>query len=394
VTDRLVIATRGSALALWQAEHVKARLEATRPGLAVELLTLSTAGDRILDVALAAIGGKALFVKEIEQALLDGRAHVAVHSMKDLPAELAPGLALAAVSSREDPRDAIVSPHGALAALPAGAVLGTSSLRRQCQLLAHRPDLQIKLLRGNVPTRVGKLDDGDYDAIVLAAAGLTRLGLADRITEALPIEVCLPAVAQGVLAIETRADDADTMALVREALHDPTEADRIAAERSFLAAMGGSCQTPLAAHALLDGGALELRALCGTPDGTTVLRATARGPRTEAVALGERAAADRSWRPAPARSSPPAARDRRRYRSASITAASTPKLCAAAGRLLRCRCARPGPRDHAPRRWLRRGDGQSSPGQPAPRQASWPPRAPSCAASGARPRIWPTRSWS
>ncbi|MBP8810992.1 MAG: hydroxymethylbilane synthase [Kofleriaceae bacterium] len=292
MTDRLVIATRGSALALWQAEHVKARLEATRPGLAVELLTLSTAGDRILDVALAAIGGKALFVKEIEQALLDGRAHVAVHSMKDLPAELAPGLALAAVSSREDPRDAIVSPHGALAALPAGAVLGTSSLRRQCQLLAHRPDLQIKLLRGNVPTRVGKLDAGDYDAIVLAAAGLTRLGLADRITEALPIEVCLPAVAQGVLAIETRADDADTMALVREALHDPTEADRIAAERSFLAAMGGSCQTPLAAHALLDGGALELRALCGTPDGTTVLRATARGPRTEAVALGERAAAE------------------------------------------------------------------------------------------------------
>jgi hydroxymethylbilane synthase len=289
---RLAIATRGSALALWQAEHTRARLIATQPGLAVELVTLTTQGDRILDVALAQIGGKALFVKEIEQALLDGRAQVAVHSMKDLPAELAPGLILAAVSTREDPRDAIVSPHGALAALPAGAVLGTSSLRRQCQLLAAppRPPDQAPARQRPDPGRQARR--GDYDAIVLAAAGLTRLGLADRITEALPIEVCLPAVAQGVLAIETRADDADTMALVREALHDPTEADRIAAERSFLAAMGGSCQTPLAAHALLDGGALELRALCGTPDGTTVLRATARGPRTEAVALGERAAAE------------------------------------------------------------------------------------------------------
>lgn len=290
MTDRLVIATRGSALALWQAEHVRARLEAAQPGLSVELLTLSTAGDRILDVALAAIGGKALFVKEIEQALLDGRAHIAVHSMKDLPAELAPGLALAAVSTREDPRDALLSPHGALAALPRGAVLGTSSLRRQCQLLAARPDLQIKLLRGNVPTRVGKLDAGDYDAIVLAAAGLTRLGLAARITEHLPIDVCLPAVAQGVLAIETRADDAATMALVRAALHDTAEADRIEAERSFLAAMGGSCQTPLAAHAIADGEGLYLRALCGTPDGTRVLRAEVRGARAEAAALGQRAA--------------------------------------------------------------------------------------------------------
>ncbi len=289
-TPRLTIATRGSALALWQAEHVRARLLATRDDLAVELLTLSTQGDRVLDVALSAIGGKALFVKEIEEALLDGRAQIAVHSMKDLPAELAPGLGLAAVSTREDPRDALLSRHGGLDALPHGAVVGTSSLRRQCQLLALRPDLQIKLLRGNVPTRVRKLDEGEYDAIVLAAAGLTRLGLGHRITEHLAVERCLPAVGQGVLAIETRADDDATAALVRAALHDDGEADRIAAERAFLAAMGGSCQTPLAAHATLDGDALVVDALCGTPDGTRVLRASARGPRPEAIALGRAAA--------------------------------------------------------------------------------------------------------
>lgn len=289
---RLAIATRGSALALWQAEHTRARLIATQPGLAVELVTLTTQGDRILDVALAQIGGKALFVKEIEQALLDGRAQVAVHSMKDLPAELAPGLILAAVSTREDPRDALVSRFGTLDALPRGAVVGTSSLRRQCQLLAARPDLQIKLLRGNVPTRVRKLDDGEYDAIVLAAAGLTRLGLAARITEHLPVERCLPAVAQGVLAIETRADDAATQALVRAALHDAREEPRIIAERAFLARMGGSCQTPLAAHATWAGDQLTLAALCGTPDGTRVLRSEARGSADDAVALGE-AAADR-----------------------------------------------------------------------------------------------------
>ncbi|MEZ4404734.1 MAG: hydroxymethylbilane synthase [Kofleriaceae bacterium] len=288
--QRLVIATRGSALALWQAEHVRARLIAHAPGLTVELETLTTQGDRILDVALAAIGGKALFVKEIEHALLDGRAQIAVHSMKDLPAELAPGLALTAVSAREDPRDALVSRAGTLAELPRGAVVGTSSLRRQCQLLAHRPDLQIKLLRGNVGTRVGKLDAGEYDAIVLAAAGLTRLGLADRITEYLPIDVCLPAVAQGVLAIETRADAPAVAALVVAALHDPREALRITAERAFLARMGGSCQTPLAAHATLADDQLHLAALCGTPDGTRVLRCQRGGPAATAEAIGVAAA--------------------------------------------------------------------------------------------------------
>ena len=251
-----------------------------------------TTGDRVRDRPLSEIGGKGLFVKEIEQALLDGRAQVAVHSMKDLPAELAPGLILAAVSTREDPRDALVSRFGTLDALPRGAVVGTSSLRRQCQLLAARPDLQIKLLRGNVPTRVRKLDDGEYDAIVLAAAGLTRLGLAARITEHLPVDRCLPAVAQGVLAIETRADDAATQALVRAALHDAREEPGIVAERAFLARMGGSCQTPLAAHATWAGDQLALAALCGTPDGTRVLRAEARGSAGDAVALGE-AAADR-----------------------------------------------------------------------------------------------------
>jgi hydroxymethylbilane synthase len=288
--DRLVIATRGSALALWQAEHVRARLIATQPGLTVELLTLVTQGDRILDVPLSEVGGKALFVKEIEQALLDGRAQLAVHSMKDVPADLAPGLVLAAVSAREDPLDALVSRAGTLDELPDGAVVGTSSLRRQCQVLARRPTLQIKLLRGNVPTRVKKLDDGAYDAIVLAAAGLARLGLADRITERLPIELSLPAVAQGVLGLETLAGDDATIALVRAAMHDAAEERRVAAERAFLARMGGSCQTPLAAHATLDGGELTIDALCGLPDGTRVLRARERGPRADAERLGIAAA--------------------------------------------------------------------------------------------------------
>jgi hydroxymethylbilane synthase len=287
--DRLVIATRGSALALWQAEHVRARLGAVS-GLPVELLTLKTQGDIILDVPLSEVGGKALFVKEIEQALLERKADVAVHSMKDVPAELAPGLMLAAISTRETPWDALVSRAGTLAELPAGARVGTSSLRRQCQLLARRPDLQIGMLRGNVPTRIRKLDEGAFDAVVLAAAGLIRLGHGDRITELLPPEVSLPAVAQGVLGIETRADDDEVAGWCRQAMHDEREAHRIAAERAFLARMGGSCQTPLAAHATLDGDRLALDALCGTPDGTTILRTRAEGGLAEAAALGVRAA--------------------------------------------------------------------------------------------------------
>jgi hydroxymethylbilane synthase len=297
---RLVIATRGSQLALWQAEHTKARLAAVAPELTVDFNVITTSGDKILDVPLAKVGGKGLFVKEIEQALLDGAADLAVHSMKDVPAELAPGLALAAVSSREVPWDALCVREGlagttgerdALDTLPRGARVGTSSMRRQCQLLARRPDLQISMLRGNVPTRIRKLDEGAFDAIVLAAAGLTRLGLAGRITQALPLEVSIPAVAQGVLGFETRAGDAAVIDLVRRAIHDPAEARRVAAERAFLLKMGGSCQTPLAAHARdEDGGALRIVGMCGMPDGSRILRAEVAGAPDEAEVLGGRLA--------------------------------------------------------------------------------------------------------
>ncbi|HEX7843801.1 MAG TPA: hydroxymethylbilane synthase [Kofleriaceae bacterium] len=294
MTERLVIATRGSALALWQAEHVKARIAAVAPDVAVEFNVIKTSGDQILDVPLAKVGGKGLFVKEIEQALIDRQADLAVHSMKDVPAELAPGLSLAAVSSREVPWDALCARAPVTVdTLPRGARVGTSSMRRQCQLLARRPDLQIAMLRGNVPTRIRKLDDGEFDAIVLAAAGLTRLGLAGRITQELPLEVSIPAVAQGVLGLETRSDDARTADLIRRAIHDPAEDRRVAAERSFLARMGGSCQTPLAAHAVdAAGDSLRIVGLCGMPDGTRILRAEAIGPARDAEALGHRLADD------------------------------------------------------------------------------------------------------
>lgn len=292
MTDRLVIATRGSALALWQAEHVKARLVAVAPGLVVDFNVIKTQGDKILDVPLAKVGGKGLFVKEIEQALLDREADLAVHSMKDVPAELAPGLVLAAVSTREVPWDALCARAPVTVdTLPRGAKVGTSSMRRQCQLLARRPDLQIAMLRGNVPTRIRKLDDGEFDAIVLAAAGLTRLGLGDRITQLLPLEISIPAVAQGVLGLETRADDARTAALIRRAIHDPAEERRVVAERSFLNRMGGSCQTPLAAHAIEQpAGQLRMLGLCGMPDGSKILRAEVEGPATSAEQLGHRLA--------------------------------------------------------------------------------------------------------
>ena len=285
--NRVVIATRGSALALWQAEHTKARLLAIEPGLEVTFNVIKTQGDKILDVPLAKVGGKGLFVKEIEQALIDRTADVAVHSMKDVPAELEPGLVLCAVSTREVPWDALCARAPVtVATLAHGAKVGTSSMRRQCQLLAVRPDLQIAMLRGNVPTRIRKLDDGEFDAIVLAAAGLTRLGLADRITQVLPLELSIPACAQGVLGLETRADDAETAALIRRAIHDPAEERRIAAERSFLARMGGSCQTPLAAHAVDHAGGLRVIGMCGMPDGTKILRAEVTGPAADAVELG------------------------------------------------------------------------------------------------------------
>jgi hydroxymethylbilane synthase len=282
------IATRGSELALWQAHHVRDALIAARPGLEVELVIIKTRGDIILDRPLSKVGGKALFVKEIEQALIDGDAQVAVHSMKDVPAELAPGLVMAATSTREDPRDALCTRDGTgLSELPEGARVGTSSLRRQCQLLAARPDLTIIPLRGNVPTRLRKLDEGEYDAVVLAAAGLVRLGHADRISQHLPLALSLPAVGQGVLGIETRADDRDTHELVRGALDDARVAKRVGAERSFLLRLGGSCQTPVAAHAVIEGDELVIEALVGAPDGTQILRTTARAALTaDAVALG------------------------------------------------------------------------------------------------------------
>jgi hydroxymethylbilane synthase len=293
VTDRLVIATRGSALALWQAEHVKARLAAVAPDVAVEFNVIKTSGDLILDVPLAKVGGKGLFVKEIEQALLDRTADLAVHSMKDVPAELAPGLVLAAVSTREVPWDALCARAPVtVATLAHGAKVGTSSMRRQCQLLALRPDLKIAMLRGNVPTRIRKLDDGEFDAIVLAAAGLTRLGLGNRITQLLTLEISIPAVAQGVLGLETRAGDARTADLIRRAIHDPAEERRVVAERSFLARMGGSCQTPLAAHAIDHAGGLRILGLCGMPDGTKILRAEAAGSAGDAEQLGHRLADD------------------------------------------------------------------------------------------------------
>jgi hydroxymethylbilane synthase len=289
-----VIATRGSQLALWQAEHVKARLQPVCVGIQIDFNVIKTSGDQILDVPLAKVGGKGLFVKEIEAALLAGTADVAVHSMKDVPAELAPGLALSAVSSREVPWDALCARAPiTVDTLPQGATIGTSSMRRQCQLLARRPDLKIEMLRGNVPTRIKKLDDGQFDAVVLAAAGLTRLGMADRITQLLPLELSVPAVAQGVLGIETRAGDAWVIELVRAAMHDAHEETKVTAERAFLARMGGSCQTPLAAHAIdRDDGGLRVVGMCGMPDGSKILRAEHGGPSDQAQLLGVRLAED------------------------------------------------------------------------------------------------------
>jgi hydroxymethylbilane synthase len=292
--DRLVIATRGSALALWQANHVKDRLAAIAPDMLIELMVIKTSGDLIQDIPLAKVGGKGLFVKEIEQALLDGKADLAVHSMKDVPPELAEGLSIAAVSRRETPWDALCAREAVtIDTLAQGAKIGTSSMRRQCQLLARRPDLKIEMLRGNVPTRIKKLDDGLYDAIILAAAGLTRLGMADRITQEIPWEVSIPAVAQGVMGIETRTGDVMVRQLAAAAIHDERAQAAVTAERSFLAKMGGSCTTPLAAHTLdrADGG-IRVVGMCGMPDGTKILRAEYGGPIEQAALLGEKLADD------------------------------------------------------------------------------------------------------
>ena len=286
----LRIATRRSRLALWQAEHVKARLEALQPGLRVELLALTTRGDELLDVSLAKAGGKGLFVKELETALAEGRAEIAVHSMKDMPAELPPGFALAAILEREDPRDAFVSVnYENLAALPAGATLGTSSLRRQAQIAARFPALEIRPLRGNVETRLAKLDRGDYAAIVLAAAGLKRLGLAGRIRSSLTLEDCLPAAGQAALGIECLANRADLMPLL-ESLQDADSAACVRAERAVNLALGGDCTIPLGAYAELAGGRIHLRALVASPDGKRFARAESTGGSADPEALGRRVA--------------------------------------------------------------------------------------------------------
>ncbi len=280
------IATRKSQLALWQANWVKGELEKRNPGLGVELVLIVTKGDKILDVPLAQVGGKGLFVKEIEDALLDGRADIAVHSMKDVPTELPAGLHLAVVCEREDPRDAWFSRNGtALRDTPQGARVGTSSLRRQTQLRALRPDLVFENLRGNVDTRLRKLEEGQYDAIVLAAAGVKRLGFAGRVTEYLPAEVTLPAIGQGAVGIECRRTDRDTNALIAPLRH-PATWTAVLAERAFLATLQGGCQVPIAAFAELRDGQVHLRGLVGSLDGQTVIGGSRVGSPVDAEFLG------------------------------------------------------------------------------------------------------------
>ncbi len=267
------IATRKSLLAMWQAEFVKTELEKFHPNLTVELVPMVSRGDIILDVPLAKVGGKGLFVKELEHALLNDEADIAVHSMKDVPMEFPEGLGLAVICEREDPRDAWVSnTFESLEALPAGSVVGTSSLRRQSQVLAARPDLEVKFLRGNVQTRLGKLDNGDYDGIILAAAGLLRLELPERIKAYIEPEECLPAGGQGAVGIECRLEDSDVMALLQP-LHHSVTAQAVTAERSMNRRLEGGCQVPIASYAIHRDGQLWLRGLVAEPDGSLVLEA-------------------------------------------------------------------------------------------------------------------------
>lgn len=290
--DSVVIATRESALALWQARHVQAELQRLYPGLKVSILGMTTAGDRNLASSLAKIGGKGLFIKELEDALADGRADIAVHSMKDVPMHLPDGYALAAILERADPRDAFVAnSYAGLAELPRGARVGTSSLRRECQLRAGFPQLEIKPLRGNVQTRLRKLDGGEYSAIILAAAGLKRLGLTNRITALLTPEQSLPAVGQGALGIECREERGDLLELLAPLVHQPTRLCALA-ERAFSRALSGSCNVPLAGFAEISGRNMRLRGLVGAPDGTRVVRGETTGAVADAEALGIALAAD------------------------------------------------------------------------------------------------------
>lgn len=287
---RLRIATRKSPLALWQAEHVRKRLMMAHADLDIELVTMTTQGDKILDTPLAKIGGKGLFVKELEQGLLEGRADIAVHSIKDVPMEFPGGLFLSTILDREEPCDAFVSNKvSKISDLEKGAIVGTSSLRRRCQLLNQYPDLEIRDLRGNVNTRLKKLDDGEYDAIILACAGLIRLEMADRIRQRIDHAIILPAVGQGAVGIEAREDDQETLSLL-SVLDDADTRDRISAERSFNHRLQGGCQVPIACHAILEGEQLKLRGLVGQPDGSVIIESSASGLRTEAEQIGQQLA--------------------------------------------------------------------------------------------------------
>jgi len=292
MTKLLRIATRKSALALWQANHVQALLHEAHPGIKIELVKIVTEGDRILDRPLAEIGGKGLFLKELERAMLDGEADLAVHSMKDVPANMAQGLVLDAVLPRANPYDALVCrEQRSLAELPAGSLIGTSSLRRKAQLLALRPDLKVADLRGNVDTRLRKLDEGQYDAIILACAGLQRLGLGERITEELQPPDWLPASTQGIIGLQCRADDIETRALIKP-LADADTMVVASAERAVAKVLEATCQVPLAVHAVLKDGQVKLKSIISSTDGMTTVQAQGEAAATDATGLGEKVAAE------------------------------------------------------------------------------------------------------
>lgn len=291
--NHLIIATRGSKLALWQSNHIKATLEALHPGLSVELKIFKTTGDKILDTPLALIGGKGLFTKELEEAMLAGEAHIAVHSLKDVPTVFPDGLVLGAVTKREDPRDALLSEkYGSIEALPRGAVVGTTSLRRRMQLLACRPDLVIKDLRGNVDTRIAKLKNGEFDAIILAAAGLNRLGLTGEVAfcSPIPFSMMIPAMGQAALGIEA-VNDPSVLAIIAPLADDASIAETTV-ERDFVDTLEGGCQVPIGVHAQLDGGTLSVKAVVGMPDGSEALSVERQAPKAAYATLGRELAAE------------------------------------------------------------------------------------------------------
>lgn len=283
---KIVLGTRGSKLAIWQAEWIKKKLENAHKGITVELNKIKTTGDKILDVPLAQVGGKGLFVKEIEEAMLRGEIDIAVHSMKDVPTEFPEGLHLAVICEREDPRDALISSEfSSLTDLPRGARVGTSSLRRSCQLLSIRPDLNILSLRGNLDTRLRKLEEGQFDAIILAAAGVKRLGWQDRITEYLSTDISLPAIGQGAIGIECRRDDTEIHRIIETLNHNKSNIC-VSSERACLKKLEGGCQVPIAAHAELNGEKLIIRGLVGSLDGKTIIKSTIEGKSTDADSIG------------------------------------------------------------------------------------------------------------